>query len=108
MEGQRSDRERGSVLHLRRNAIVFLTLYLQLLGMSDGAASALMALFLGGRYLLCTLIRFFRTFITQCACRFRSPKVPLSCSAAVQLTCRQHAELAQRKLAPAPKWVNRI
>ena len=32
----------------RRNAIVFLTLYLQLLGMSDAAASALMALFLGG------------------------------------------------------------
>jgi MFS family permease len=27
---------------------VFLTLYLQLLGMSDGVASALMALFLGG------------------------------------------------------------
>ena len=32
----------------RRNAIVFLTLYLQLLGMNDAAASALMALFLGG------------------------------------------------------------
>lgn len=32
-----------------RNAIVFLTLYLQLLGMSDAAASALMALFLAGR-----------------------------------------------------------
>ena len=31
-----------------RNAIVFLTLYLQLLGMNDAAASALMALFLGG------------------------------------------------------------
>ena len=31
-----------------RNAIVFLTLYLQLLGMGDGASSALMALFLGG------------------------------------------------------------
>ncbi|CAL8464814.1 g4349 [Coccomyxa elongata] len=30
------------------NAIVFLTLYLQLLGMGDGASSALMALFLGG------------------------------------------------------------
>ncbi|CAK0787030.1 hypothetical protein CVIRNUC_010246 [Coccomyxa viridis] len=30
------------------NAIVFLTLYLQLLGMNDAAASALMALFLGG------------------------------------------------------------
>ena len=29
---------------------MFLTLYLQLLGMSDGAASALMALFLGGRH----------------------------------------------------------
>ena len=31
-----------------RNAIVFLTLYLQLLGMNDAAASSLMALFLGG------------------------------------------------------------
>ncbi|KXZ54483.1 hypothetical protein GPECTOR_4g548 [Gonium pectorale] len=30
------------------NALVFLTLYLQLLGFSDGAASGLMALFLGG------------------------------------------------------------
>ena len=30
------------------NALVFLTLYLQLLGMSDFTASLLMALFLGG------------------------------------------------------------
>ena len=32
------------------NALVFLTLYFQLIGMSDFAASALMALFLGGAY----------------------------------------------------------
>ena len=30
------------------NALVFLTLYLQLLGMSDAASSGLMAVFLGG------------------------------------------------------------
>ena len=30
------------------NALVFLTLYMQLLGMTDTAAAALMALFLGG------------------------------------------------------------
>ena len=37
-----------NTLDFCRNAIVFLTLYLQLLGMNDAAASALMALFLGG------------------------------------------------------------
>lgn len=60
-----------------RNAIVFLTLYLQLLGMNDAAASALMALFLGGSALGGLLGGYLGDKAAQASTLHRQPCLPL-------------------------------